>query len=97
MPRKSSAGSLITSSLVKSSSQNVITKPNGHSTLNGTHVSSNGHSDHLEDRIKIRSSLGGSSAIANFALGDTNNVDTKLAQVIYYKSKQYPISFGECK
>ena len=79
LPRKSSAGSsIVTNNLIKSISQVQLNgdKPQDISHLNGF-PKTNGHNpdSNGDARLKNRSSIG---AIANFALGETNNVEAKL-------------------
>ena len=79
LPRKSSAGnSIVTNNLIKSISHAQLNgdKPQDISHLNGF-PKTNGHTPESsgDARLKNRSSIG---AIANFALGEANNVEAKL-------------------
>ena len=80
LPRKSSAGnSVVTNNLIKSISHAQLNgdKPQDNPHLNGF-PKTNGHNPESngDTRLKNRSSIG---AIANFALGEANNVEAKLA------------------
>ena len=96
LPRKSSAGnSIVTNNLIKSISEaqlngdkaQDIPHLNGFPKTNGHTPESNG-----DARLKNRSSIG---AIANFALGEANNVEAKLtagleAQISVHKNLADP-------
>ena len=100
LPRRSSAGSALSlsSNLIKSTSlMNGGSSVDKSQDLNGSLPllsKTNGITPDVQvvnggDRLKNRSSIG---AIANFALGDTNNVDAKLA-----KGLEAQISFSKPK
>ena len=96
LPRKSSAGnSIVTNNLIKSISQAQL---NGDKAQDIPHLNgfpkTNGHTPESsgDARLKNRSSIG---AIANFALGEANNVEAKLtagleAQISVHKNLADP-------
>ena len=96
LPRKSSAGTIVSNNFINNTSHLNGDQPQDISHLNGSLITkSNGHvpESNGDARQKNRSSIG---AIASFALGDSNSVESKLAagleaQISLHKTKLEPV------